>query len=84
MKNISASQLTEICLVLQSQYIFIFYALLEATTFGNTETASHDLRMKVQKLAAKNTRTHKSNLESEFEVSIYSSYSPHLKLTTND
>ncbi|XP_068725968.1 receptor-type tyrosine-protein phosphatase S-like isoform X2 [Montipora capricornis] len=51
----------------EEQYGFIYMALLESVTCGNTEIAAHDIRIAVKKLAAVNPKTKTSGLASEYQ-----------------
>ncbi|XP_068677380.1 receptor-type tyrosine-protein phosphatase T-like isoform X2 [Montipora foliosa] len=51
----------------EEQYGFIYMALLESVTCGNTEIAAHDIRIAVKKLAAVNPKTKTSGLGSEYQ-----------------
>ena len=52
----------------QEQYGFIYMALLESITCGNTEIPSCDLRVALRKLASINPKTKTSGLASEYQV----------------
>ena len=52
----------------QEQYGFIYMALLESITCGNTEISSFDLRVALKKLAMVNPTTKISGLASEYQV----------------
>lgn len=52
----------------QEQYGFIYMALLESITCGNTEIPSCDLRVALRKLASVNPKTKTSGLASEYQV----------------
>ncbi|XP_074611760.1 receptor-type tyrosine-protein phosphatase S-like isoform X5 [Acropora palmata] len=51
----------------EEQYVFIYMALLESITCGNTEISAHDLRIAVKKLVAVNPKTKMSGLASEYQ-----------------
>ncbi|XP_015753443.1 PREDICTED: receptor-type tyrosine-protein phosphatase mu-like [Acropora digitifera] len=51
----------------EEQYVFIYMALLESITCGNTEISAHDLRIAVKKLVAVNPKTRTSGLASEYQ-----------------
>lgn len=62
------SPLTVVNFFSQSQYVLCHYALLEAITFGNTEIAVPDIRIKVAKLGQRDPSTGKTGYRREFEV----------------
>ena len=53
----------------QEQYIFVYKAVLEALTCGNTEISAQDMRLSLKKLAAVDPHEGKTGFEEEFDVS---------------